>query len=185
MQWVAGSNPAARTILEIQQKEENEMSYCLKICRCVNGNRTDDVVELPEGHKIFGPNVKLFSGETRAQLSVTTNYYPIYAKLAGFGANLSDKQDGPGIKVIDGYPLEWAIKSVANAINNIHTNYPDCVYDPDADYWEETPANARKALENFLEICHMCVKHFPDEWNKYVPAEGSYRFNGFYVKVEY
>lgn len=157
------------------------MSYLLKICRENSQKKELEVVELPGGHAIFGPNIKLGSPETRAQLSVTVNYSEIYVMLPALGGAVCGTYK-PGINVLNGVPLEWAIKTLSNAICNINVIWPGCFYDPDADYWEPTPGNAKHALENFLEICHRVVAAYPEEWNRY---DKNANFKGFVVKVEY
>ena len=59
-----------------------------------------------------------------------------------------------------------AIPYIVDAISNIHTYWLDVWMGKSVDKWEGTPDNARRALENLLDLIHLCIDMFPNEWRK-------------------
>ena len=116
------------------------MSYDIDIVDPI----TKEVIELPSEHQIKGGTYAM-GGTTEATLNITYNYYPFFKLVFG----------EKGIRSLYGRSVRETIPDIFNAIASLHG-------EPDDDYWAATEGNARKALEDLLDLAKLA----PDgEWS--------------------
>lgn len=106
---------------------------------------------------------KVMRGSRLFNISIPESYLEIYDKLPTFMIN------GQPIgfrTMLHGMQLDMAFNHIVDAISNIHTYWKDAWIGKSKDWTEPTPDMARKALEELLELIHLCIDTFPNEWRK-------------------
>lgn len=112
--------------------------------RIVRRDGTD--VVLPEKHDIAGGTYAI-GGTASAWLYVTYNYAPIFFRVIG----------GEGLRTLHGMEIRKAKPLLEQAIAALGDA------EPDADYWNPTDGNARKALVNLHRLSELALAAFPDD----------------------
>ena len=107
------------------------MSYDIELLDPV----TKEVIELETPHQFKGGTYQV-GGSNLAELNITYNYSTFYYKY------ICEKN---GIRSLYGKTGKECISIISTAIQNLGS-------EPDEDYWNATPGNAGKALQDLLTL---------------------------------